>query len=56
MILSSEKVRKSCGYDTLVKAKGWGSDSCTSANNNWLYPLTDALDNFVHQQKYTNFT
>jgi len=56
MILLTERLRKLCGYNILTKPNSWAKDTCQAANNNWLYPVTDQMDTYVIQKKYTNFT
>lgn len=56
MILLTERLRKLCGFNILTKSNLWTKDTCQAANNNWLYPLTDQMDTYVIQNKFTNFT
>ena len=56
MLLSVEKLRKLCGFDILTKPKQWGADTCKSANIEWLYPITDQIDDFIGRKDYVSFT
>lgn len=56
LLLQVEKVRKLCGFNVLTKAKEWLKDNCTAANINWLYPLTDQIDNYIQKKSYINVT
>lgn len=56
MLIQTEKIRKLCGYNVLVKANSFSKDTCQAANQNWLYPLTDQIDTLISQKKYINVT
>lgn len=45
-----------CGFNVLTKPFIYKDDKCIEANQNWLYPLTDQIDNFVIASKYVNVT
>ncbi len=56
LLIQTEKCRKLCGFNLMVKASSWAKDNCDAANINWLYPLTDQMDTLIMQKKYLNFT
>ena len=56
MLLQTEKCRKLCGFNVLVKASAFSKDTCQAANMSWLYPLTDQMDTYFLQKKYINIT
>ena len=56
MLINVEKLRKSCGFDIMIKPRMWNNDTCKSANIDWLYPITDQFDTIISTKNYKNFT
>ena len=56
MLLSAERSRKLCGFSILTKSKGWYNDTCEKSNKDWLYPVTDQLDDILKTGDYKGYT
>lgn len=56
MLILSERQRKNCGFNPLIKAGTFPWENCQSANVDWLYPLADQYETLLSKKNILNYT
>jgi hypothetical protein len=56
LMLATERQRKNCGFNPLIKAGVFKSDTCQSININWLAPIADQFETVIAKKNVLNYT